>query len=229
MPNAMMGDKLKEIDRGSGFINLKAKGDKAQIRFIRSDFYYSGKHFSQGADNKWIIQDCSRINEGNPCDTCQKAFDILKELKGVEDENVKKEIKKRAREFQPNVSFYYTVLDRETGEAKIFQTTVGIRIKLDAKLADGEKIMNYDYVVKRTEVLSSYYTIDRVDSADTKELTEKELKEVEMAQGWNVQEMVDGNKSAETLEPVTTEAEIVFTGEGGQTEPKKDVVDEIPF
>lgn len=232
MPNAVIGERIKNVDKGGGFINLKDKDSKATIRIVREDFYYNGKHFLQGTGGKWTVTECPRIMENNPCDKCQQYFDIMKEAKmpGI-SEDQKKAIKERAKPFGVGISFFYAVLDRADGLVKILQTTAGVRGKIDTKIADGEKVMNFDYVLKNTKKPGEWFTLDRVDSAETKEISAEEIKEIADAQKWDIAEMVDGNKSSESL---AVEGEEVFI-EGGATVTteklveKKDVTDDIPF
>lgn len=213
MPQANFGEKTN-ADRRGGFIKLKDKGETFRIRFIRPDFFYDGKHFTELADHKWDIQGCPRINEDNYCDTCEKAQEILSTLNGVKDENERKAIKEKAKPFQPSISFYYPVIDRADETAKILQVSMGIRIKLEERLKKGEEVLKYDYDITRTEKPGSeYYTLERVDSAETKELTEREKVEVADAIKWDLSKMVEGRKSDLELDNVT-EAEKVFA-EGG--------------
>ncbi len=195
MPNANVGDVLA-FDRKGGFISLKNKDEKYLIRFTRMDYSYDGKHFSQGADGKWTITDCDRINKDIPCDICDKAFEIKRKLKGVTDENEKKKIHEEARPYEPKITFYYPVLDRGDETCKILKTTLSIRLKIEEQIKDGKDILTGDYTIKRTEKPGSeYYTLVREDSADTKPLTEREIREVAGAKTWNLEQMIGGKKS----------------------------------
>lgn len=205
MPTGKIGDP-NALDNKGLFISLKDKDEKHTFRFLRPDYTYDGKHFEQGADGKWTVTDCPRINEGNPCELCQKAMDIKKALKNTDDENEKKKIRETARPYEPKVTFYYVVLDRETGFCKILKTTLSVRLKLEEKLNDGEDIYHSDYVLKRTEKPGSeYYTLTRVDSKDTKPFTEEEEKEVEKCLEWDLEDLTLGTKSEFEVNPEVAE------------------------
>lgn len=240
MPSANVGE-VTSLDRKGVFIKLKTKDEKFRIRFASLQYQYEGKHIIKNDQGKWDVSDCPRINEENPCEICQKAFDIKKELKGVTDENIKKAIHEKARPFEPKITFYYAVLDRDLSMAKVLETTTSIRIKLETKMRNGEKILNYDYIITRTENPGAeYYALDRVDSAETVALSEKEINELELAKNFDLEKITGGGKASE-LEEVEdiTDGERVFA-EGGveitteekPVEEKKKKLedgDEIPF
>ena len=201
MPTAKMGDKLP-IDSKGDFINLKKKDESARVRFINPNFNYDGIHLTTNENGKWVASECTKTNSDLDCDSCNKYKEIMSEMKNITDENTKKEIRDRANKFKVKINFYYIVIDRLDGKAKVLQATLSTRIKLDERVAGGEDIMKYDYILKRTEkVGSDYYSLERVDSADTEPLNEKELLEVEKANSWDLSDMVGGKKSEHPLEP----------------------------
>ena len=196
IPTAKIGDKIN-LDRKQ-FLELKSKGEKIKIRIASADYYYEGKHFFQKKDGEWLVTPCVRVNEKLDCETCEKYFDLMRQAKeagDAGDEKDAKELKKKARNFKANTSFYYPVLDRDTGLAGIFKTTLSTRLKLEEKKDDGIDILKFDWIVKRTEKPGSdYYSLDRVDSADTRELTKEEKIELKKAQELKIEEVVAGPK-----------------------------------
>ncbi len=196
MPTSTIGNKTS-IDRKE-FLELKSKGEKVTIRIANSDYYYEGKHF-QESDGEWTVTNCSRINEEQTCDLCEQYFEInreIKEVKKAKDEKKVKELDKEARKVKANLSFYYPVLDRDTGLAAIFKTSLMVRLGLEEKKEDGVDILNSDFVVKRTEKPGSYYTLTKVDSAEVVKFTKEEKEELEKAKKMNVGEIVGGKKGS---------------------------------
>ena len=195
MPEAKVGEKTS-LDRKE-FLELKSKGDKVKIRIASANYYYEGKHFVKQSDDSWDVTSCSRVNEEFDCELCEQYFAIKREVKKATDskeEEAAKNLDKEARKVKPNISFYYPVLDRETHIAAIFRTTLMVRLALEEKVDEGIDILNVDWVVKRTEKPGSYYSLSRVDSADTPELTKDEKAEIKKAKKMNVGEIVGGKK-----------------------------------
>ena len=80
----------------------------------------------------------------------------------------------------------------------------------------GVDILKVDFVVKRTEKAGSYYSLTRVDSAETSELTKDEKEELEKAKEMNVEEIVGGKRGSMSFQPEAEKSD----------EPK---VDDLPF
>lgn len=202
MPSARIGDKIS-LDRKE-FLELKSKGEKIKIRIANADYYYEGKHFFQGKGGDWTVTPCLRVNEKLDCETCERYFELAEQVKDARndgDEKKAKELDKEARKYRANISFYYPVLDRDTGLAGIFKTTLSTRLKLEEKQNDGVDILKFDFIVKRTEKPGSdYYSLDRVDSADTPDLTKEEKEELKKAQELKIEDVVAGPKGTMKFE-----------------------------
>src|SRR5690606_3687535 len=101
--------------------------------------------------------------------------------------------KKEAKPYQNSISVYYPVLDRTTGQFVVFQTKPSVRKEIEAEYAMGTKVLEIDWIVMRTENPGSgYYKVSKVDSADTKPLTEEELAEVERFKSIDLADFVNG-------------------------------------
>lgn len=190
MPVAEFGEKISF--GASKFTKLKSKGDKIHFRILGKPFY-DGKHFMEdsNSDSGWDVVPCARINEGGECEICEMFFKAHRSAK--KDGLDKKETDKLTQPFKPAISFYYPVLNRETEEFEVFQTTQGVRNQIEAKIELGIKVMDKDLIVVRTEQPgSNYYSLDIVDSADTKEFSGKEQAEVEKGQKVKLEDYING-------------------------------------
>lgn len=208
MPTFNFGDKLDNIDRASNFIELKSKGEKVHIRILPGTYYYDATHFvekpgeGKGGKSAWDVFKCPRIMKGEDCAECQKYFDAVEESKNEKDEKKAKKIKDEARrEFYPDIKFYYPVLDREAEEAGIFKTTLGVRLKLEREMENGIDVLEYDYIVTRTENPGTdYYSLTRLDSKQIKDLTAKEQEEVMRAASWDLAKTLGAKQSESSFE-----------------------------
>jgi len=219
MPIAKIGDKTN-LDRRE-FLELKSKGEKLKIRLASSDYYYEGKHFFQKENKDWEVTSCPRVNNELDCKYCEEYFAIKKQMKEETDKAKLDALDKKARMVKANIAFYYPALDRETGLAGIFKTTLMIRLAFEEQVKDGVDILNFDFIVKRTEKPGSYYSLDRVDSADTSKLTKEEKAELEKAQKMNIGEIIGGKKGSMSFTPEEPMSDTVKTA--------KKVFDDIPF
>ena len=202
MPSAKIGEKTS-LDRKQ-FLELGSKGDKVKIRIVSTDYHYEGKHFMQDEKGNWDVTDCQRVNKGEKCELCEKFFELNKKRKEAEAEKNVKEAKKlegMIRGYKPTLSFYYRILDRETKAAAVFKTRLSVRLAIEEQVENGVDVLNYDYIVKRTEKPGNYYTLDRVDSSETPKLTKDEVGEIEKAKAFNLEEMVGGKKGSMDFEP----------------------------
>lgn len=219
MPNANMGQKTT-LDRGGQFLELNKIG-KITVRFVRGDYYYDGKHFQQDEETgKWVVTPCRRINEDQQCDICERYFEIVRQKKEAKTDDEKAIIDKKAKPFKPTISFYYPVIDRETQKGAILKVTLSTRLKLEEKIEQGLDVLKYDWIYARTERPGNdYYTIERVDSAETKELTDFEKKEIERLKEFDISEYVDGKSGSMDL------------GENSEEAPIEDIIipDDLPF
>lgn len=195
MPKADFGQKI--LTGESQFLRLKAKGDKAHIRFAASAIY-EGKHFIEHEDGTTTVEFCPRIMGSLPCEICKHYFELAKEIKAEKNEDKKKALEKKARAFRAAISFYYPVLDRQDGKSKILQTTMSVRTLLEAELEAGVNVLEADYILTRTEATpATYYTLVRLDSKDTKDLSKEEKVEYEKAAALDVEEAL-GHKGKES-------------------------------
>jgi len=211
MPVAKVGEKTG-LDRKE-FLELKSKGERVKFRIASTDYYYEGKHFIKQENGDWVVTLCPRVNNEVACHYCQQYFAIRKDLKKAKenkDTKAEKTLDKEAQKVKPAIAFYYPVLDRETHLAAIFRTTLMIRLALEEQVEDGIDVLNFDFVVKRTEKPGNYYSLDRVDSADTPKLTKDEQVELEKAKAMNVGEIVGGKKGSMNFD-VKSEAEKIFS------------------
>lgn len=187
MPTANFGEKVSFST--NRFTKLTAKGDKVQFRIIKAPFY-DGKHFLKDDEGNWDIRPCPRINEGHECEFCNKFFAALKKAKkeGLDQ----KETDKLTNPWKASVSFYYPIINRESGEFEIFQTTKGVRDAIEAELELNSKTLERDIIVLRTEIPGSYYKVSVVDSADIKKLTKEEKEAFDKGKEIDLSEFVYG-------------------------------------
>lgn len=193
MPYADFGEKVDFS--ASLFTKLKAKGDKIHFRIIGSSFY-DGKHFMK-TDDGWDVVPCPRINEGTECEICNMFFAAHKDAKkrGLD----KTETDKLTRDFKPSISFYFPILNRETGRFEVFQTTQSVRNSIEEEVEMGTDVLNVDFIVLRTEKPgSNYYKTSRVDSKDTKALTKDEKAEVERGKKIKLENYINGQREEST-------------------------------
>jgi hypothetical protein len=182
------------FDQGnSQFFKLKSKGDKLQFRLLGAPFV-EGKHFFETADG-WDIQDCPRINDKAECEHCNKYFSIIAKAKKTGDESMLKQARKEAEKYKCSVSFYFPVLDRNAEKFRIFKSAQSVRAKIETEVEMGTKVLEVDFIVMRTEQPgTNYYSLTRVDSAQTKKLTEDEKLEVEKYKSINLEELISGSR-----------------------------------
>lgn len=191
MPYAQFGEKLS-FGGGSPFFKLKSKGDKLRFRLLGAPFI-EGKHFFKLEDGSWDIQPCVRINENGKCPHCAAYFSIIMKAKKTGDKTLMEQAKKEAAPFKNSISAYFPVLDRDTEEFKVFQGGISIRNKIEDEVALGTKVLAVDFIVLRTENPGSdYYKLSRVDSGDTKPLTDKEKAEIERYKTLDLADIVAG-------------------------------------
>jgi len=211
MPTVNFGEKKHFDGGGATFFKLESKNQKVTVRFL-APAQYDGKHFMKDGDN-WNISYCPRIMNEKECKFCEEYFHAKADMKQIEVDYGKKDtltgdikkaykvLEEKARKFKVSQSFYYPALDRGTEEAVIFKVTQSIRWKLDEEFDNGIPVLDFDYIVKRTEKPGSdYYTLTRVDSSMVKPFTDKEEKEIDKALGWDMEKKVFGNASSQNFE-----------------------------
>lgn len=178
MPRANFGEPITPEKTSATYFQLKSKGDKIIFRLLGGGAY-DAKHFDDQGD-RIVAFDCPRLmsEDGSvPCEECQVYFDLGKALKQEKDLLTAKEIRERekARDaHKPKMTFYYPVVNRATHAAVIFRTSFMVRKALETEVANGIKVLDFDYVVERTEEPSKYYTLTRLPDKDCKPLTQEE-------------------------------------------------------
>ena len=194
MPVAEFGEKISFSV--SKFTKLKSKGDKLRFRILGKPFY-DGKHFMEDSNSEsgWKVLPCPRINEGGECEICEMFFAAHKSAK--KEGLSKTETQKLTSPFKPAVNFYFPVLNRDSQEFEIFQTTQGVRNQIESQIELGTKVLERDLIVLRTETPGSgYYSLNVVDSADTEPLTEKEEAEAVKGKEANLEDYVNGQSES---------------------------------
>lgn len=186
------------------YLRLKNKGDRTQFKIAQSPVY-SGKHFMQDGAN-WDVVECSRINSQEECITCENYFALMAESKKLKESDKKESerIANEARKSKVTVIFYFPILNRDTGEFAILQTTEGVRNRLNAKHEAGIDVMEKEWLLVNTgsEVPTERYSLDPVDSAEVKPLTPEEEAEFKKAQEYDITSINEGgNVSDEIIEP----------------------------
>lgn len=205
MPKIDFGQKISF--GGSDFIRLKSKGDKAHFRFAGSAVY-EGKHFITDDYGNIKTVFCPHIMGNQPCEICKNWSKLMKEMKEEKSEAKRKDIERKARDFKVAISFFYPVLDRtseavEEHKAKILQTTTLVRQAIEAEVEAGIDVLEVDYILTRNEgAPATYYSLIRLDSKDTKKLTDAEWVEYEKAKMLDIEEILGHkvNKSSLSLE-----------------------------
>lgn len=188
---------------GNLYLRAKQKGDKLTFRIAQNPVY-TGKHFTKLEDGKWDVISCPRINEGSECEFCELFFKFkaeAKKLKGVDDKKAK-ENEEQARNYSVAVSFYFPVLNRDTEEFGILQTTMGVRNKLNAQHEAGVKVLEKDWILLNTGSANpgERYMITPVDSADSKPLSDKEKAEFIKALAFDLGSLNEGGSTSDEIE-----------------------------
>jgi len=193
MPTANFGENITFST--SKFTKLKSKGDKIQFRIIKAPFY-DGKHFLKDENGNWDIHSCPRINERQDCPYCENFFKALKKAK--KDELDKKEADKLTNPWKASISYYYPVINRETGNFEVFQTTSGVRNQIETEISLNAKTLKRDLVVLRTEVPGNYYSLSIVDSSESKPLTEDEEAKFKIGKETNLSDYICGTEDEDS-------------------------------
>lgn len=219
MISTTIGGKIKGVDRGAKIIQLEGKGQTIQFRLASGQMAYDAKHFMKTEDGKWEVTACKRILNEEECELCNRFFeekqivaDYVNEQKetGLAIDKIRatdeyKELDKKARKYEPKIEFYYLIINREEQMLQVLQTTIGVRLKIDEKAKQlkglGGDIMDYDFILTRTEIPGSgYYQLDQVESKLTAELTESELASIEEAKGYDLSGMLKKKSSTKSLD-----------------------------
>lgn len=242
MPRADFGESLSF--NSSLWMQLKAKGDSVLFRLIDAP-YYDGKHIFDDGRGGWFVEDCDRVNKGTKCTKCQIFFEHKEAEKAETDPEKKKDLAKEARKYQAKVTFYYPILNRKDKKFQVLKTTFGVRNKIENEAAAGTKIMERDFVLKRTEAPGAdFYSLTRIDSADSQPLDDIEQEEIAKGKATDIEQMINGkpDEGTETsLQANSRQRETNYgkrwedekaTANGPTSEPTDDdfkVADDVPF
>ena len=202
MPQANIGQKTA-LDKTNIFISLKAQGEKVTFRLAQGTYSYDGKHFTKTAEG-WAIGYCPRIMSEEPCNLCQRYFEINKGVKKLKEENAPageiSEAEKESNLYKPKITFYYAILNRDLKQAQILKATLSTRLKFDELQENGVDVMGSDFILTRTEKPGAdYYSLIRKDSKDSPEIYEEELNEFGKAQVFNIDELAVSKKGSGDL------------------------------
>lgn len=194
---------------GNKFLTVKQKGDKIQFRIAQAPTY-TGKHFL-ATENGWDITLCPRINDQEECDKCELYFEAQAEIKKLlggrkpgdltsEEQKEYKGLEAEARKWNAATQFHFAVLNRDTEEFGVLQTTMGVRNKINEFHENGTDVFSKDFVLRNTGLTGrDLYSLTMVDSADTKKLSEKEVAEYKKAQEYDLGSL-NGGSSAQDEE-----------------------------
>jgi len=211
MPMVQFGEKLSFSQKK--FFKLEGKGDKLRFRILGIPFI-EGKHFFENPDGTWDIQPCVRVNEKKQCEHCEKFFSILAKAKKTGDKTLIEQAKKEAQPWQARIFVYYPVIDRLEAEFKIFQTTIGVRTKIEAERDMGANVLKSDFVVMRTEQPgTAYYSLSKVDSADSTPLLPVEEEIIEAYENMDLSELVGGSKDEDSGVAIDANSEVRDDGD----------------
>lgn len=203
----------QDIPRSGGnFIRVKNANDKVTFRLAQPPVH-TGKHFLKNADDTWNVVDCPRINSNEECEYCEEYFELMKlakDAEAAEDKAGAADLKEQARKGgkQVSIQFFYPVLNRDTESFGILQTTYGVKKEIDAKHNNGVKVLERDMTLLNTgKPAAARYALDVVDSADTRELSDKEKEEYEKAKNFDMMSINSGGNSGQEGEEITFDEE----------------------
>jgi hypothetical protein len=204
MNNLAFGDNMPSA--GNMYLRMKEKGDQIQFR-LAQDPVYTGKHFTQKEDKTWDVVGCPRINAQEECDMCNLFFAAKaeqKKLKEAKDPTLQEQIDGldvECRKFNPSTTFYFPVLNRDTGKMGVLQTTMGTRNKINEFHEAGTDVFTKDFVLRNTgKPGKERYSLTIVDSADTAVFTPEEEVEFEKAKSYDTMQINDGSSQSDEIE-----------------------------
>lgn len=195
---------------GSQFFQVKQKGDRIQFRIAQTPTY-TGKHFLE-QEGGWDITLCPRINEQETCDKCELYFGAQAEIKKLlggrkkedltpEEQKEVKGLEGEARKWNAAVQFHFPVLNRDTEQFVVLQTTMGVRNKINEFHENGTNVFEKDFVLRNTGLTGrDLYSLTIVDSADTKKLSDKEKEELAKAKAYDLTAMGGSGTPDEEME-----------------------------
>jgi len=176
MPKTEFGTDPDLPKSGGMYVKLKAKGDKLKFRIAGTPYYHVDHWIEEKGKRKKI--ECAKYNsEGNAAD-CEYC-DQHKEAVAAGN-------KELADSVRPVTTFMYPILNRDTGEAAIFQFTAkGIHYDINGYAKEGVDVFACDWLVERTEEPGSgYYNVKRLGED---KLSAEEQEELDRAKGFNLE------------------------------------------
>jgi len=210
MPVVDFGEKFN-LGGGNRFFKLKSKGEKIHFRILAAP-YIEGKHFIPGDGGKKEVVPCPRINESSECDNCSEYFKTIARVKKENGGKVPKEVADDLgnRGLRAAISVYYPIINRETEEFQIFDTRISVRNKIEQKVEIGVKVLESDFIVMRTEEPgANYYTLDKVDSSETRPLSGKELAAIEEFKKTTITDLVNGSYDEDSAVAQEENSEVI--------------------
>ena len=197
----------------SEFVRLTSKGEKIKFRIAKPPFYL-GKH--------WIAPKeqvpCLKVNKNLECEWCMK-FE-----QNIENPHTKN------KSYKPNVEFYYSIINRSTKKAEIFQTGISVHTVIKETAKAGVNIYNSDWQVTRNEGdnPANYYGTIRLDAVS---LTAEEKEELKSAKELDFTKIFkDEGQSSSIEEPALNEEEDATEEPEKEEKEKKNIEsDKIPF
>lgn len=188
-------------------LRLKTKGESIKFVLGATEPTMFGLH--------WLDKHpytCERVNKEKDCAECQRGFDELKALKDMKldvESKEYKQLKKKAMDHLPNISFYYPIFvtggSWERG-AYILETVKTIYERLGDLQSKGKDLLGLEWQLDRTEKPGSYYTLD-----DVGEVSGLEPEELDELQGM-VDIDIDTSMNYPSLDERSNEANGVDVG-----------------
>ncbi len=195
MPTVDFTDEIPGTDFKSDFVQLSKKGDQIKFRIFAKPFYVA-KH--------WITEkevvNCPKVNskdEKAPCEYCEKFEN------GIANPN------HRSGTYKPNLQFYYPIIDRNTHQAAIFQTSVSVHMAIKETANAGIDVYKSDWQVTRNEGSpANYYGTVRLDAIPVTEEEKKSAIELKPTIA-KIQASLEAKESKmEPKEELTTEEDL---------------------
>lgn len=196
--------------QGSMYLRVKNVGEYIQFR-IGQNPTYVGKHFMQ-KENGWDVTGCPRVNSQEDCEICDLYFKAMAEAKKLQGDKKEadldaatakkvKDIKESARPYGCSITFYFPVINRDTGKFGILQTTSGVRNKINEFHENGTDVLSKEFVLRKTDKKGrDLYSLTIVDSADAKTMSPEDLVEYEKAQSYDMSSINDGLSQSDEIE-----------------------------
>ena len=170
MPVANFDRNINLPSGGGKYLRLKAKGDKVKF-LIANTPHFETKHWI--GDRESVL--CDKYNGQGKTAVCGNCDTYKMMLAEAGDNEAKL---KEANKLKPQVTFFYPVLDLNTNEPVIFQTSPSVHWTIVGYKEDGVDVFNCAWAVERTEEPGKYYEVRRLDSI---KLSKEQLEALEKA------------------------------------------------